>query len=117
MLISQVIELQPSDRQKAAFRSHAAAARIARNDLIALWREEGKRLKGFRFKTVELRPQVNRVKYANHPWFRELSQNAVKGGMIDAVDAIERYYRTVLPGPEPPAPVPWREQPPPLPHR
>ena len=93
MLISQVVELQPSDRQESAFRSHAAAARIARNDLVALWREEGKRLKGFRFKTVELRPQVNRVKYAVHPWFRELSQNAVKGGMIDAVDAIERYYR------------------------
>ena len=93
MLISQVVELQPSDRQEAAFRSHAAAARIARNDLIALWREEGKRLKGFRFKTVELRPQVNRVKYAAHPWFRELSQNAVKGGMMDAVEAIERYYR------------------------
>ena len=93
MLISQVIELQPSEGQEWAFRSHAAAARIARNDLISLWREEGKRLKGFRFKTVELRPQVNRVKYAAHPWFRELSQNAVKGGMIDAVDAIERYYR------------------------
>ena len=93
MLISQVVELQPSDGQEAAFRSHAAAARIARNDLIALWREEGKRLKGFRFKTVELRPQVNRVKYAAHPWFRELSQNAVKGGMMDAVEAIERYYR------------------------
>ena len=93
MLISQVIELRPSDRQEAGFRSHAAAARIARNDLLALWREEGQRLKGFRFKTVELRPQVNRVKYAAHPWFRELSQNAVKGGMIDAVDAIERYYR------------------------
>ena len=48
--------------------------------------------KGFRFKTVQLRPQVNRVKYAAHPWFRELSQNAGKGGMMDAVDAIERYY-------------------------
>ena len=86
MLIAQVVELQPSGCQEAAFRSHAAAARIARNDLIALWREEGKRLKGFRFKTVELRPRVNRVKYAAHPWSRELSQNAVKGGMIDAVE-------------------------------
>ena len=93
MLISQVIELQPSDRQESAFRSHAAAARIARNDLVALWREEGRRLKGFHFKTVALRPQVNRVKYAAHPWFRELSQNAVKGGMMDGVGAIERYYR------------------------
>ena len=93
MLIAQVIELQPSDPQESAFRSHAAVARIARNDVVALWREEGKRLRGFRFKTVELRPQVNRVKYVAHPWFRELSQNAVKGGMIDAVDAIERYYR------------------------
>ena len=113
MLISQVIELQPSDRQNSAFRSHAAAARIARNDLIALWREEGKRLRGFRFKTVELRPQVNRVKYANHPWFRELSQNAVKGGMIDAVDAIERYYRGQNRRPR----LPRQEQPPPVPHR
>ena len=82
MLISQAVELQPSEGQESAFRRHAAAARIARTDLIALialWREEGKRLKGFRFKTVQLRPQVNRVKYAAHPWFRELSQNAVKG--------------------------------------
>ena len=93
MLVSQVIELRPSQRQEEAFRRHAAAARIARNDLIALWREEGKRLPGFRFKLVELRPQVNRVKNVAHPWFRELSQNAVKGGMIDAVDAIERFYR------------------------
>ena len=85
--------MQPREGQEWAFRSHAAAAGIARNDLIALWREEGKRLKGFRFKTVELRPEVNRVKNAAHPWFRELSQNAVKGGMIDAVDAIERYYK------------------------
>ena len=43
MIISQVIELQPSEGQESAFRSHAAAARIARKDLIALialWREE-----------------------------------------------------------------------------
>ena len=83
MLICQVIELQPSQRQEKAFHSHAAAARIARNDLIARWREEGGRLPGFRLKTGQLRPEVNRVKYAAHPWFRELSQNAVKGGMID----------------------------------
>ena len=93
MLVSRIILLQPSRRQEDAFRRHAAAARVSRNDLIALWREEGKRLPGFRLKTVELRPEVNRVKYANHPWFKELSQNAVKGGMIDVVDAIERYYR------------------------
>ena len=92
MLICQVIELEPSQRQATAFYSHAAAARIARNDVIALWREEGKRLPGFRLKTGELRPEVNKVKYADHPWFREVSQNAVKGGMIDALDAIERYY-------------------------
>lgn len=93
MLICQVIELEPSQRQGAAFYSHAAAARIARNDVIALWREEGKRLPGFRLRTGQLRPEANKAKYANHPWFRELSQNAVKGGMIDAVDAIERYYK------------------------
>ena len=93
MLICQVIELDPSVRQGAAFYRHAAAARIARNDLVALWREEGKRLPGFRLRSGELRPEVNGVKYAVHPWFRELSQNAVKGGMIDALDAIERYYK------------------------
>ena len=71
MLICQLIELKPSQRQEAAFHSHAAAARIARNDLIARWREEGQRLKGFRLRTAELRPQVNRMKYAAHPWFRE----------------------------------------------
>jgi putative transposase len=92
MLICQVIELDPSESQRVAFVRHAAAARIARNDVIALWREEGRRLPGFRFKLMELRPQVNRVKYQRHPWFRELNQNAIKGGMIDAQDAISRYY-------------------------
>ena len=57
-----------------ACHSHAAAARISsRNDLIALiarCREEGKRLPGFRFKTGQLRPEVNRVKFESHPWFR-----------------------------------------------
>ena len=93
MLVCQVIELRPTAGQVEIFRSHGHAARIARNDLIALWRDEGRRLPGFRFKTGELRPQVNRGKYEAHPWFKGLSQNAVKGGMIDAVDAIERYYR------------------------
>ena len=46
-----------------------------------------------RLKLVQLRPEVNRVKYERHPWFRELSQNAIKGGMIDAQEAIGRYYR------------------------
>ncbi|MCY4364845.1 MAG: hypothetical protein OXE17_01250 [Chloroflexi bacterium] len=43
MLTCQLIELQPCQRQTAAFHRHAAAARIARNDLIARWREEGGR--------------------------------------------------------------------------
>lgn len=42
---------------------------------------------------MQLRPAVNKVKFDWHPWFRQCSQNAVKGGMIDAVDAIERYYK------------------------
>ncbi len=62
MLVCQLIELQPSQRQEKAFHSHAAAARIARNDLIALWREEGGRLPGFRLKTGQLRPELNRAK-------------------------------------------------------
>ena len=39
-----------------------------------------------------LLPEVNNVKYQLHPWFYELRQNAVEGGMIDAEDAISRYY-------------------------
>ena len=93
MLICQVIELDPAESQSATFVRHAAAARIARNDLIALWRDQGQLGADLRCKLAQLRPEVNRVKYQRHPWFRELGQNAVKGGMIDAQDAIGRYYK------------------------
>ena len=93
MLICQQIELKPTAAQAAAFVQHSAAARIARDDAIALWREEGKRLPGFRYSIRELRPALNAVKFQAHPWFAEVSQNAVKGGYIDAQDAIARYYR------------------------
>ena len=92
MLICQKIALDPTLEQAALFHAHAAAARIMRNDLLALWMDEGQRLPGFRFKLGELRPAANRRKFQNHPWMRELSQNAVKGGAIDAEDAISRYY-------------------------
>ena len=69
MLVCQFIELQPSQRQAAAFHSHAAAARIVRNDIIARWREEGGLLPGFRLQTGQFRPEVNRVKFESHPWF------------------------------------------------
>ena len=82
----------PTGEQADNFRRHAAAARIARNDLIALWREEGKRLPGFRLGKWQRRPAVNAVKFNAHPWMREVSQNAVKGGMLDAEDAIARYH-------------------------
>lgn len=93
MLICQVIELDPTDAQRVAFVRHASAARIARNDVIARWRDEGQLDPEARAKLMDLRPLVNQVKYELHPWFREMSQNAVKGGMIDAQDAIGRYYR------------------------
>ena len=92
MLIGQAIELAPTALQSAMFARNAAAARIARNDLLAEWRQEGKRLPGFRRRLVELRPVCNAKKFAEHPWFAEVSQNAVKGGFIDAEDAIGRYY-------------------------
>ncbi len=38
MLICQVIALKPTAEQVQTFRSHAHAARIARNDVVALWR-------------------------------------------------------------------------------
>ena len=93
MLVCQVIELDPSNSQRVAFARHGAAARIARNDLVALWRDQGPLEADSRLKLVQLRPEVNRVKYERHPWFSELSQNAIKGGMIDAQEAIGRYYR------------------------
>ena len=93
MLVCQVIELDPTESQRVAFVRHGAAARIARNDLVALWRDQGPVEAESRLKLVQLRPEVNRVKYQLHPWFSEVSQNAIKGGMIDAQDAIARYYR------------------------
>lgn len=92
MLACQVIRLEPTPVQGGLFFRHAVAARIARNDLIVLWKDEGRRLPGFRYTLAELRPRLNAVKDADRPWFRELSQNAVKGGYIDAQDAIKRYY-------------------------
>ena len=92
MLIGQVIELDPTAEQRIIFARNASAARIARNDLICLWREEGKRLKGFRYKLVELRPVCNSSKFKEHPWFKDVSQRAIKGGFIDAEDAIKRCY-------------------------
>ena len=47
MLVGQIIELDPTAEQRIVFARNASAARIARNDLICLWREEGKRLKVF----------------------------------------------------------------------
>ena len=92
MLVGQVIELDPTAEQRIMFARNASAARIARNNLICLWREEGKRLKGFRYKLVELRPVCNASKFKEHPWFKDVSQNAVKGGFIDAEDAISKCY-------------------------
>ena len=92
MLACQMVLLKPNMAQEAQFRRHAAGARIARNDLIALWKEEGRRLPGFRYTLAEFRPVMNKAKAKQRPWFSELSQNAVKGGYIDAEDAIARYY-------------------------
>lgn len=107
MFACQEIALKPTKAQVAVFRSNANAARIARNDLIVLWREEGKRLPGFRYTKKERRPVCNGVKHQLHPWFHSVSQNAVKGGYIDAEDAIARYHsgqnrRPRLHGPERP---------------
>ena len=92
MLACQVVLLKPNMEQESLFRRHAAAARIARNDLLAVWRDEGRRLPGFRYEFAELRPVLNKAKTKQRPWFAELSQNAIKGGYIDAEDAIARFY-------------------------
>jgi len=93
MLISQTIALDPTVEQISLFKSHGAAARIARNDLIALWREKGMRVQlGFLRSKAWRIPFLNEGKFEAHPWFKDLSQNAVKGGYADAEDAIARFY-------------------------
>lgn len=92
MLICQQIELRPTAGQRETFARHGAAARIARNDCIALWREEGRRLPGFRYTLKDRVPLLNKQKFDSHPWFAELSQYAIKGGYADAEDAIKRFY-------------------------
>ena len=92
MLACQIVLLKPDREQDWLFRRHASAARIARNDLIAVWKEEGRRLPGFRYTLAELRPVLNQAKAKQRPWFADLSQYAIKGGYIDAEDAIARFY-------------------------
>ena len=67
LLPCQMLALGPTLRQDGLYHSHAAAARIMRNDTIALWKDEGRRLPGFRYKLAELRPVVNREKFQRHP--------------------------------------------------
>lgn len=76
-----MIVLDPTAEQISLFESHGAAARIARNDLIALWREEGKRLPGFRYGTSEPRPLLNKTKFKAHPWFKDFLKTLSKACM------------------------------------
>lgn len=91
MVLFQIIELQPSHGQELDFLC-AAAARAAHNDLIALWREDGKRLKAFRFRPGEFRPRISRVRYTARPRFRELSQNTIKGGLLTGWTPLRSVY-------------------------
>ena len=91
--ICQVIELGPTGEQVARFYRHCAAARIARNDLVALWKGEGDKPPAERTNYLRLRPRFNSSKRNERPWMAEVSQNAVKGGLIDAEDAIRRFYK------------------------
>ena len=96
MLIAQLIELKPTAVQTDMFYRHSAAARIARNDLVALWRAEGTKERDDRMDYRKLRPRYNSLKQEVRPWFSELSQYAIKGGLIDAEDAIKRFYRPII---------------------
>ena len=69
------------------------------NDLIALWREEGKRLPGFRLNKWERRPTVNALKFENHSWMTTLSQTAVKGGLMACRGSRKIEGPGVNPGP------------------
>lgn len=67
MLTAQVFELDPTDPQALCFVRNGAPRRIARNDHIALWREEQKRLPYFRYTIKDRRPLLNARKYQAHP--------------------------------------------------
>ena len=89
-LVAQVIELKPTAEQESIFYQHCEASRIARNDLIA----EAKRRIEENGKVVlkEMRPWFNAIKGIKRAWMLRCSQNAVKGGLIDAVDAFKRFF-------------------------
>ena len=90
-LVAQLVELKPNKAQIEVFHRHSEARRIARNDLIA----EYKKRKDRDGKVVlkQLRPWFNAIKDGKHAWMRRCSQKAVKGGLIDAVDALTRFFK------------------------
>ena len=61
--------------------------------LVALWKAEGEKPKEERTSYLKLRPVFNRGKRIARSWMAGLSQTAVKGGLIDAEDAIRRFYK------------------------
>ena len=90
-LVAQLVELDPTTGQLEVFYRHSEARRIARNDLIAEYKKRKERDGKVIIK--ELRPWFNAVKDKLHAWMRGCSQNAVKGGLIDAVDALTRFFQ------------------------
>ena len=90
-LVAQLVELKPNKAQIEVFHRHSEARRIARNDLIAEYKKRKERDDKVVLK--ELRPWFNAIKDGKHAWMRRCSQNAVKGGLIDAVDALTRFFK------------------------
>ena len=90
-LAAQLVELDLTTEQLDIFHRHSEARRIARNDLIAEFKARKARDEKVVLKT--LRPWFNAIKDRKHAWMRSCSQNAVKGGLIDAVDALQRFFK------------------------
>ena len=90
-LVAQLVELDLTTEQLDVFHRHSEARRIARNDLIAEFKVRKARDEKVVLKT--LRPWFNAIKDRKHAWMRSCSQNAVKGGLIDAVDALTRFFK------------------------
>ena len=90
-LVAQLVELDLTTEQLDVFHRHSEARRIARNDLIAEFKVRKARDEKVVLKT--LRPWFNAIKDRKHAWMRSCSQNAVKGGLIDAVDALQRFFK------------------------
>ena len=89
MLRSQMIELNPNNKQSTLLAQHAGYARVAYNFALSSYKagqDKGK-LRSF----MDIKREFNTVKRDMFPWSSELSQNASKNAIHNFGDAIKRW--------------------------